>query len=436
MSDPTLILGAGLAGLSCAHALGGGYRLFERQDRPGGLARTDQRDGFAFDATGHWLHFRDPEIRDLYAGLLGDDLLRVERRAAIFSHGVLTPYPFQANTHGLPSEVTTACVLGYFRAREARARGELADPKSFEDYVRATLGDGIAEQFMLPYNHQLWTVPPREMSHEWCARFVPIPTPEEVVNGALRPAGAGHRLGYNPELLYPRRGGIESLVTALHAALSTPAEVMAEAVAVDWRRRTVRLADGREEPYQVLVSTMPLDQLVARLSNPPAGIPEAAAELRAASVTYWNVGVARPNEPDDPHWIYYPGPETPFYRVGSASAVVPELAPPGHRSYYVEVSHPQGQPCPVSDEEILAGLRRVGLLHGDERPVVMERHLIDCAYVIMDHAYGPARRRLLDWLAGEQILSIGRYGDWIYDSMEGATSQGRAAAVRVRELLG
>jgi phytoene dehydrogenase-like protein len=58
-----LVLGAGLAGISAALALDGGYRLLEREDRPGGLCRTDVRDGFSFDATGHWLHLRDPSIR-------------------------------------------------------------------------------------------------------------------------------------------------------------------------------------------------------------------------------------------------------------------------------------------------------------------------------------------------------------------------------------
>ena len=54
MSDTDLlILGAGLAGLSAALHARGSYRLVERADRPGGLCKTDVRDGFSFDATGH-----------------------------------------------------------------------------------------------------------------------------------------------------------------------------------------------------------------------------------------------------------------------------------------------------------------------------------------------------------------------------------------------
>ena len=52
----------------------------------------------------------------------------------------------------------------------------------------------------------------------------------------------------------------------------------------------------------------------------------------------------------------------------------------------------------------------------------------------MDAAYGRARATLLDWLEGQRILSVGRYGRWTYDSMEGAMIQGREAAARVRDL--
>ena len=216
MSDPTLIIGAGLAGLSCAHHLGDGYRILEREARVGGTARSFHRDGFIFDVTGHWLHLSDDGIRALVEQLLGEDLVAVDRRAAIYSHGVRTPYPFQAHTYGLPTQVVADCVLGYFRAREAAAAGTQGEPMSFADLIRHKMGDGIAEHFMLPYNTKLWGVPPDEMAHTWAGRFVPIPTPEEVVRGALEPAGAGHRIGYTAHNLNEvLDGDLETLIDTL-----------------------------------------------------------------------------------------------------------------------------------------------------------------------------------------------------------------------------
>lgn len=425
VSAPTIIVGGGLAGLSCAHHLEGEYEIYERQTYIGGVARSVRRQGYTHDCTGHWLHLRDDGVRRLVESLFSEKLLSVERISEIHSHGIRTPYPFQANTYGLPTEVVAECVLGFFDAREKRARGEFPEPSSFEDFIRQRMGDGIAKHFMIPYNTKLWTVPPSEISCAWTGRFVPVPTAEEVVRGALTPRGA-RGLGYNSSFLYPREGGIGELPERL--ARQMDVRKGAAVVEVDWREKTARLENGECRPYRGLVSTIPLPDLVAALLNPPEHIARAASVLRATTVTYWDVGVERANEEGDAHWIYFPEPDLPFYRAGSASAAVPSLAPPGHRSYYVETSHPRGTPCPSGDQAIIDGLRTVGLLKPDEEPVLFERMTIDCAYVIMDDEYGDARETILAWLEAQQILSVGRYGSWIYDSMEGAMIQGRNAA--------
>jgi protoporphyrinogen oxidase len=407
--------------------------VIERESVPGGAARSFERDGFTFDITGHWLHLRDAHVRSLVEKLLPGELVSIERRAEVHLDRVRTPYPFQANTYGRPASLIAECLLGYFAAREAEARGEHPPPETFADYIHQQMGAGVARHFMIPYNTKLWTVDPRELSFAWCRRFVPIPTPEEMVRGALEP-NANAALGYNTRFLYPRRGGIARLPGALAGVLQVPVHYNDPAVAIDWREQTVRTSSGRLLRYQHLVSTMPLPDLAGLLRDAPTAVIEAAAALRATSVTYWDVGLAGKNRPGSPHWIYFPEPNLPFYRVGSASAVASALAPPDHRSYYVEVSHPRGTPCPAGDTEVLSGLRRVGLLGAQQEPVTLERSTVDCAYVIMDAAYGGARSTLHEWLAEQHILSVGRYGDWTYDSMEGALIQGRDAAIRVREL--
>ncbi|HWP34935.1 MAG TPA: FAD-dependent oxidoreductase, partial [Thermodesulfobacteriota bacterium] len=128
-----VILGAGLTGLSTAYHLetragAPPYRLIERESDPGGLARSVDADGFVFDFTGHLLHLRDEAVKALVARLLPEGLERHARRAFIFSKGVLTPYPFQANTYGLPPEVIQECLEGFIETliEEARYRGAAA----------------------------------------------------------------------------------------------------------------------------------------------------------------------------------------------------------------------------------------------------------------------------------------------------------------------
>ena len=69
-TDPVVILGGGLTGISTAAHLRAPWLLFEREERLGGHARTDERDGYRFDKTGHWLHLRDPAVKKLVDELL------------------------------------------------------------------------------------------------------------------------------------------------------------------------------------------------------------------------------------------------------------------------------------------------------------------------------------------------------------------------------
>ena len=115
MSKRIVIVGGGLAGLSAGYHLAG-YDpvVFEKEGAIGGLCRSFTQDGFTFDCTGHLIHLKDEYTRDLVARLLPGAFAAHERRAAIFSNSTTTPYPFQANTYGLPPQIIKKCLIGFF----------------------------------------------------------------------------------------------------------------------------------------------------------------------------------------------------------------------------------------------------------------------------------------------------------------------------------
>ncbi len=432
-----LILGGGLAGLSAALHRGAAmgarpYRIVEKADRVGGFCRTEVRDGFLFDETGHWLHLRDPTIRALVLRLLGDNRVELRRRARIYQHGRFTPYPYQVNTHELPPEVAAECVLGFIEAQLGPGGAALRarEPETFGDFIRRHLGEGFAKHFMFPYNQKLWTVHPDELVASWCGRFVPRPTLEEVVRGAM---GIVSEAGYNSTFLYPREGGIEALPRAFARELDGPIDLGVSPVEIDWRARRVRLSDGRILAYGALVNTIPLPELVRICRDCPEEVRAAAGRLKATVVTY--VNVAARGEGPAHHWVYFPEAEFPFYRVGSASAVYPALAPPGARSFYVEFSH-RGELSPsVAEAQAIDGLLRCGLLRSRDELLFAFAREIHGAYVIYDREHGPAKKAVLDFCAAAGIETCGRYGNWEYGGMEDAILGGKAAMARALERL-
>ena len=447
-----LILGAGLAGLSTAyHLRRGGCRdvaLHEREERPGGLCRSEARDGFTFDRTGHFLHLRTPEMKRLASRLLGRELATATRSSWIWSQGVFTRYPFQTHTFGLPIETVKEVLLGYIQARCRKPRecgmrsaecgtgSEMSDPlpeprQSFERWVYETFGAGIAKHFMIPYNEKLWGLHPRFLTTEWMGRYVPPAPIEKVLEGALTDKAAGE--GYNATFRYPREGGIEALVRALVARVGS-VHTGSEAAEVDLRRRRVRFADGSRADYEALVSTLPLPELVARLRPLPEGLRAAAAKLRWTSLFAVNLGL-RADPTEGRHWVYVPERGFRFYRVGCFSNAARSMAPPGHAAVWSEVTHTAQRPLDrqLARRQTLDGLKEMGWLRS-RRDIATEWLLdIPYAYVTYDAHHRAARRTILRHLERRGVYSIGRYGRWEYSSMEDAILQGRETAQRLLE---
>lgn len=446
----TVILGAGLSGLATATFLKESrdedFLVLEASERVGGLARTDRRgeEGqYLFDVTGHWLHLRHPHIRELVMGALDGEMLTVERKSGVYSHGVHTPYPFQANVHGLPPEVVKECLLGFVEAQiEAAANPQGADsdaPRHFGEYIQRYFGAGIAKHFMIPYNTRLWGVRPEEITAEWCGRFIPRPGLEEVIDGAL--GLKAHKLGYNASFVYPVAGGVETLSRALAAPVLEHIRLKSPVVSVNpvGRRLSYQSAAGTKElRYERLVSSMPLPRLVQLFEPAEPAILDAASRLRATRLRYLNVAIRCAAPGGKPlqgkHWIYIPEERWPFYRLGCFSNAVPYMAPEGEATLYVELSNLLDDSW--DDARILGALidflRETGDIVDASDVSFHEVCEIPVAYVIFDHDYYDATQKIHRDLADRGLHSIGRYGRWIYNSMEDSLQDGYLTA---RELL-
>lgn len=430
----TLIIGAGLTGLSCAHHLNSNYLLLERESEPGGVVRTTLRhDAFQCDGTGHWLHLRNPAMRELVNQLLPGQLVEYERRAVIHLKGAFTPYPFQANTYGLPPEVSLDCLLGLLKARHPEDFGltrPTAPPRHFLDSLERSFGEGICKHFMVPYNEKLLGIKLEEISADYAVRFIPQPSLEDVVKGAF--GFSRESLGYNAKFVYPREGGISALPKALARSLPQAPLYNTTVARLNLHTRTATLSNGQEIHFQHLVNTAPLVKFMGMLHDTPPEVGAAASQLRATTVHYFDIGVRGPGaEASHYHWVYFPEPEFVFYRAGSYSAVHAGAAPQGCRSYYVEMSGELGglraRPQELR-ERVLADLRRGRMLHEDDEILFMDLCAIPHAYVIFDQHYVAARNQVIQYLEQHDVFTGGRWGGWNYGGMEDALLDGRAAA--------
>jgi protoporphyrinogen oxidase len=427
-----IIIGGGLAGVSAGYHLAKYDPLVvEKEAAIGGLCRSFTQDGFTFDCTGHLVHLKNSYTKDLVSTILPDAFNAHERRAAIYSKSTTTPYPFQANTYGLPPEVVKECVIGFVESMKSSSNG---GPKNFHDWVLQTFGIGIAKHFMLPYNEKFWKQDLRTITSDWVSWSIPKPTLEEVVNGALGLTNKG--MGYNPKFIYPKVGGID----CLPQALARPIQRLRTAEAVEYinsKKKYIRLRSGVEEPYDFLISTLPLPMTYRILKDTPETLMAAAQKLHAISVLNINLGINRPNI-NDQHWIYFPENQYIFSRIGFPMNFSNSVAPNGTSSIYIEITHPPNVKPNIDDafERSIIDLRRCGILIDTD--VVLTRHVLDikCAYVVFDDHRQSHLQKLIDYLETQNIFTAGRYGRWDYYSMEDSILSGKSTAEKIQAQLG
>src|SRR5450432_948097 len=425
---PVAILGAGLTGMSAAIELsqrGVLHRIFEKQAAPGGHVVTVEDSGFRFDRTGHLLHLKSDALREQVLDWIGPDHLQVQRRSVIWSNGVYTRYPFQANTYGLPPAVAYECLSGFLNAHFAKDQPE---PRNFEEFCLSHFGEGISRHFMIPYNSRLWGVHPREITSAWCQRFVPLPRLEDVIAGAV---GLNDReLGYNTNFIYPRLG-IGELAKGM--ARRVPSiELGRSPLRIELGQRRLVFEDEQVD-FDVLVSSIPLTKLLELIDEVPERVRRAATKLRCSHLDYLDVALRRESGKDF-HWAYVPEERYPFYRVGCYSHFSKALAPPGKAALYVELADRSRPNLAELLPRVAQGLIEMGVIDSPSDIEFARARRIDHAYVIFDHEYFGALDVIRPFLEEARIVSSGRYGDWNYSAMEDAIAFGKSAAERASAL--
>jgi protoporphyrinogen oxidase len=400
----TVILGAGISGLATAAALGRGAGLIilERDEEIGGYCKTVKRSGFVWDYSGHFFHFKRPEIEQwLRARMPGQEIRTVEKKSFISYGGRRIDFPFQKNIHQLPQDEFIDCLYDlYF----ARAPGMPSLPEgNFKEMLFGRFGRSIAEKFLIPYNEKLYATDLATLDRDAMGRFFPYADLTDIVRNMRQADNAS----YNATFTYPAGGAIE-YVKALASEVEPSAVHLNEgALEIDLERKIVRTAK-EEYRFEHLVTSAPFPALLGLCGLPVDDT------WTWNQVLVFNLGFDSKG-PTDVNWIYYPDRSLPFYRVGFYDNIFdgPRM------SLYVEVGFPRNASIDIAKtrEAVLEGLRREGVITTQQ--LIAEHSVVmNPAYVHITQKSNAEVARLKSELASRGVHSIGRYGSWTYCSIE------------------
>ena len=417
-----LILGAGPTGLSAAWRLQEhghqDWALLEASDRPGGLSMSVRDDaGFTWDLGGHVLFSHWKYFDRLLDQALGDHWVEHQREAWVWMRDRWIPYPFQNNIWRLPDEDLVACLKGLVEVKGTAPDGP---PRDFGEWLQQSFGDGLCDTFMYPYNMKVWAYPPSQLGVGWMGeRVAPVDLGRILTNLVQRKDDVSW--GPNAKFRFPLRGGTGAIWTSVASQLPYDRLNLCTRVSrIDTSARRVICDDGTAMPYDRLISTVPLDQLLRYLTDCPELTAFAPRFVHSSSHI---VGVGFTGKPpadlSTKCWMYFPESSTPFYRVTVFSNYSPFNVPsPGRQwSLMAEVSESPLKPVNTATvvDDVIEGFRKVGFINADTSIVTRFHRRLERGYPTPWRGRDEVLSAVLPALAEKGILSRGRFGAWKYE---------------------
>jgi protoporphyrinogen oxidase len=420
-----LIIGSGPTGLGAAYRLKElgitDFHIIEKEDYVGGLATSYiDKEGFTWDVGGHVQFSHYKYFDDLMLKALGEEgWLSHQRESWVWMKNRFVPYPFQNNIRYLPKESMWKCLNGII---EIYKNPISTKPANFEEWINATFGPGIAEEFMMPYNFKVWAFPPSEMSYSWIGERVAVTDLARATKNVLFEID-DLSWGPNNTFKFPKHGGTggiwkkvgENLVGLDNVTLNT------EVTNINAQSKTLTTKNGDVYTYDYLMNTMPVDILTGLIDETKLNLAPIAAGLKHSNTNIIGIGLKGKPKPElaTKCWMYFPEDNSPYYRITVFSNYSPNNVPDINTQWSLMTETSQSAAKPVDRATLIEDTIKA-LLEDD---LIQNREDIISTFEI-SYEYGyptPSVNRdqildeVLPALEKMDIYSRGRFGAWKYE---------------------
>jgi len=422
-----VVLGTGMAGFGATSYLHGkNIRpvVYDKNPYYGGhTASSRDKNGFLFDFGPHISFTKDVRIQNLFAQYVDEKYEAVQVKLNNYWRGHWLTHPVQLHLNGLPKDLIVEIVADFVKEHAVERKVE-----NYEDWLIASYGRKFAELFPMQYTRKYHLTTADNMSTEWLGPRMYRPSLEEMLKGALAPWAPD--VHYITNFRYPTNGGFVSYLRGLPTIADL--RLNHELVAINSRQRELHFSNGSKTRYDALVSSIALPDLVPMIAEAPQDVIDASRRLACSTCVLVNVGVNRPDL-SDAQVTYFYDPEICFARLSFPHLLSATNVPPGCGSIQAEVYFSSKyRPLTQSPEDlidqVIADLRRTGVLRDDD--AILSRHatIVRFANVIFDLERAAARETVHGYLKDIGINYCGRYGDWDYMWTDESYTSGERAA--------
>ena len=434
--NPVVIVGGGITGLSlaamCADA-GIPSVVIEKEDRPGGLARSFSYEGFTFDIGPHRFHTDVPEVEGYIRDVLADDLRTIPRRSWVRFKGEFYPWPLHPSFVMLkfPPSIAAGALLDVVSLMKP-------DVVSFKDQIVNMYGETLYRHFFEGYSAKFLGVVPELTHPDWASTGID----RAIIDNRLKMKNLRQLLfsvllplrAPETEFIYPAGGCEQFIVNLARRYEAQGGEILCghavESLETDGDTIT-RVKVGRRSftPSQVVWT--------GTVHSLAAGLGLDTPDLQYRSLICYNLrlsaGKSLPFQ-----WCYHGAPDIIFSRTSVPSNFDASNTPDQHRSLCVEVTCDEGDRIYDEPElqldRLIYDLKREGLLRADREVLGVHTERFPWSYPIYKFDYKQKLGRLRERLGVyDNLLTAGRLGNFWYNNMDHCVA---ASQAMVKTLIG
>lgn len=335
-----VVIGAGPAGLTAAYELTKHNVepvVIEKYDKVGGIARTEDFNGYRFDMGGHRFFSKSKEVNQMWAEVLGNEFLRRPRTSRIYYKQKFFDYPLKpfGAFFGLGLLQSILIVVSYIRWQLFPYKQE----ETYEQWVTNRFGKRLFLTFFKTYTEKVWGIPCSELKAEWAAQRIKDLSLKTAVLSMFKRSKKTIK-SLITEFNYPRLGpgmmwnSVKDRVEARGGSVLLNTEVVqicrsglhVDSVVVTGKGGLEHIVGAN------FISSMPVRELIEKLDPPaPPDVLEAAKSLHYRDFLTVCLVINRPHLFPD-NWIYIHDPNVLVGRIQNFKNWSPDMVPDSSKS--------------------------------------------------------------------------------------------------------
>ena len=414
-----IILGAGISGVALAHFLQEKKNikkitLLEKDSKPGGLLRSYNVKGIAYDIGPHIIFSKHKEILDKNIKILDHNVHKIRRSNKIIYKNRYVKYPFENELSKLPMEDRQYCLNSFIKNPFEKFKYA-----NMQQFFLSLFGEGITRTYLEPYNRKIWKFDPAFMDTQMVER-IPKPPKQDIINSAkgIKTEGYKHQLYFH----YPKKNGIQALFDSYLNTLNkniNDLETKQKITKVFIKNKKILVKTKDElKSCDTLFSTIPLNEFCNIYDNTPKEILDCAQGLKYNSIIIAVVNVKK-NIAGNNFAFMVPDKNIIFHRLSKLDFLGKNYSIKGTTSFLVEITFREGDLISKTSNKnlirkIYDGLKKIKFVKKFNDINFFQIKKFKYAYVIYDLDKRKNVDKIIRYFKKKNIHFAGRLGSWEY----------------------